>query len=108
MEQVPHTVIGEVVEGKEILETINGLYCDEEFRPFQDVRITHTYILDDPYPDPDGFEALMNKRLGRDGLSPERSFPPEEKIKRRIPYEEFLKNNGEVVGIYYMIIINYI
>lgn len=98
LEQVPHTVIGEVVEGKDILEALNGLYCDEEFRPYQDVRITHTYILDDPFPDPDGFETLSNKRLGKEGNSPERTFPPEETIKRRIPYEEFLKGNGEVLG----------
>lgn len=78
-----HTVIGEVVEGIEVLEKINKLYCDEEGRPYQDVRLLHTYILDDPYGDPPGLESR--------GLvppsSPERDFPPEEVVKRRIPYE---------------------
>lgn len=37
-----------------MLGTINEAYCDKEGRPFQDIRIYHTVILDDPFPDPDG------------------------------------------------------
>ncbi|KAJ8930238.1 hypothetical protein NQ314_016966 [Rhamnusium bicolor] len=47
-----HCVFGEVVEGFDILEMINEVICDTDERPYQDVRITHTVILDDPYPDP--------------------------------------------------------
>lgn len=47
-----HTVLGEVAEGEEVLQILNNLYCDEDSRPYQDVRIQHTYVLDDPYPDP--------------------------------------------------------
>lgn len=52
-----HCVFGEVVEGFDILEIINEVICDKDDRPYQDVRITHTVILDDPYPDPDRFRA---------------------------------------------------
>lgn len=47
-----HCVFGEVVEGFDILEMINETICDTDDRPYQDVRITHTVILDDPYSDP--------------------------------------------------------
>ncbi|XP_073001034.1 peptidyl-prolyl cis-trans isomerase CYP59 [Typha latifolia] len=49
-----HTVFG-VVEEKEGLETlakINDAYADDKGRPFKDIRIKHTYILDDPFDDP--------------------------------------------------------
>jgi peptidyl-prolyl cis-trans isomerase-like 4 len=74
-----YTIFGEVAEGFEVLEKLNGLYCDEDGRPYQDVRIRlsrissrpffllnyayffrcfmmsrHTFILDDPFPDPSG------------------------------------------------------
>lgn len=52
-----HCVFGEVVEGFDVLEIINEVICDKDDRPYQDVRITHTVILDDPYPDPDRFRA---------------------------------------------------
>ncbi|ENN71294.1 peptidyl-prolyl cis-trans isomerase sig-7 [Dendroctonus ponderosae] len=52
-----HCVFGEIVEGLDILESINEVICDKDDRPYQDVRITHTVVLDDPYPDPDGFRA---------------------------------------------------
>ena len=34
-----YTVFGEVAEGLDVLEILNNLYCDEDGRPFQDVRI---------------------------------------------------------------------
>ncbi|XP_013390811.1 peptidyl-prolyl cis-trans isomerase-like 4 [Lingula anatina] len=51
-----HTVFGEVSEGFDTLSKINEAHCDQENRPFQDIRILHTIILDDPYPDPPGLE----------------------------------------------------
>ena len=32
-----HTIFGEVAEGLDVLQKINELYTDEQFRPFQDV-----------------------------------------------------------------------
>ncbi|XP_013783203.1 peptidyl-prolyl cis-trans isomerase-like 4 [Limulus polyphemus] len=51
-----HTVFGEVTEGMDTLMKINEVICDEEHRPYQDVRLTHTVILDDPFDDPHGLE----------------------------------------------------
>uniref|UniRef100_A0A1A9UQW0 Peptidyl-prolyl cis-trans isomerase n=1 Tax=Glossina austeni TaxID=7395 RepID=A0A1A9UQW0_GLOAU len=72
-----HCVIGEVVEGSEILRKLNEAIVDEKFRPYQDIRITHTVILDDPYADPRSFrepsrspsptpERLKNGRIAAD------------------------------------------
>lgn len=72
-----HTVFGEVVEGFEVLDKINDAICDDEHRPYQDIRINHTVILDDPYDDPNGLvipdrspeptkEQLDSGRIGAD------------------------------------------
>ncbi|XP_058775116.1 peptidyl-prolyl cis-trans isomerase CYP59 isoform X2 [Vicia villosa] len=47
-----HTVFGKVVEGFETLTRINEAYADGKGRPFKNIRIKHTYILEDPYDDP--------------------------------------------------------
>lgn len=50
-----HCVIGEIVEGQDVLRILNETICDEIHRPYQDIRITHTVILEDPFEDPRGF-----------------------------------------------------
>lgn len=52
-----HCVIGEVTEGHEVLRKLNEAICDETHRPYQDVRITHTVVLEDPFSDPPGLRA---------------------------------------------------
>ena len=53
-----HIVFGEIVEGlNDILTTFNETIVDGESRPFQDIRITHTVVLDDPFDDPAGLEV---------------------------------------------------
>ena len=47
-------IFGQVVEGFDVLEKINGAFIDDKGRPLQDIRIRHTVILDDPYDDPPG------------------------------------------------------
>lgn len=49
-----HTVFGEVTEGSDILFALNSEICDVQNRPFRDIFITHTVVLDDPFPDPPG------------------------------------------------------
>lgn len=72
-----HCVIGHVVEGLDVLRTINEVICDNTNRPYKDVRITHTVILDDPFENPRGFrepsrspspsaERLRNGRIAAD------------------------------------------
>lgn len=51
-----HCVFGEITEGHEILEKFNEVISDDNHRPYQDIRITHTVILDDPFEDPPGLE----------------------------------------------------
>ena len=41
-----------MTEGLEALDAINEAICDDSGRPLQNIRIRHTIILDDPYPDP--------------------------------------------------------
>lgn len=52
-----HCVIGQVTEGLEILRYLNDAICDHTHRPYQDIRITHTVVLDDPFENPRGFKA---------------------------------------------------
>lgn len=82
-----HTIFGEVAEGVNILQKINELYCDDDGRPYQDVRIKHTHVLDDPFPDPEGLVIPPS--------SPDRSYPLEESITRRIPYEDEIEEDKQ-------------
>lgn len=55
-----HTVFGEVAEGLEILAKINEVFVDDQdYRPLQHVRIRHTIVLDDPFPNPEPLAALI-------------------------------------------------
>ncbi|CAL8085371.1 unnamed protein product [Calicophoron daubneyi] len=47
-----HTVFGQVAEGMEFIDKINEVYCDKENRPYRNVRIHHTIVLDDPFDTP--------------------------------------------------------
>jgi hypothetical protein len=48
----------------------------------QQVRIRHTFVLDDEFPDPPPLAELLPAQ------SPEREVPVEESVRQRIPYEE--------------------
>ncbi|XP_029903522.1 peptidyl-prolyl cis-trans isomerase-like 4 [Myripristis murdjan] len=72
-----HTVFGEVTEGMDVLAKINETFVDKDFVPFQDIRINHTVILDDPFDDPPNLpvpdrspeptkEQLDSGRIGAD------------------------------------------
>ncbi|NXO25754.1 PPIL4 protein, partial [Cisticola juncidis] len=72
-----HTVFGEVTEGMDVLKTINETFVDKDFIPYQDIRINHTVILEDPFDDPPGLcvpdrspeprkEQLDSGRIGED------------------------------------------
>ena len=51
-----YTIFGRVAEGFDTLEKINDAYCDERGRPYRDIRIKHTIVLEDPFPDPSGLQ----------------------------------------------------
>lgn len=52
-----HSVFGYVSEGAETLTRINAALCGGDSKPYQDIRICHTVVLDDPFDDPPGLEA---------------------------------------------------
>ncbi|KAK9684126.1 hypothetical protein RND81_10G188000 [Saponaria officinalis] len=54
-----HTVFGEVAEGHDTLMRINEAYVDDNGRPFKNIRIKHTYVLDDPFEDPPQLAGLI-------------------------------------------------
>ncbi|KAK7393931.1 Peptidyl-prolyl cis-trans isomerase-like 4 [Neonectria punicea] len=47
-------IFGKVVEGFDALEKVNEAIVDDKGYPLIDIRVKHTVILDDPYPDPPG------------------------------------------------------
>ena len=53
------TIFGQVSEGLDVVDRINEAYCDDAGRPWINLRIHHTVILDDPFPDPPGFEDTL-------------------------------------------------
>uniref|UniRef100_A0A0D9WT47 Peptidyl-prolyl cis-trans isomerase n=1 Tax=Leersia perrieri TaxID=77586 RepID=A0A0D9WT47_9ORYZ len=62
-----HTVFGMVAEGFDTLTKINEAYVDDKGRPFKDIRIKHTYVLDDPFDDPPQLSELIpeNSPVGK-------------------------------------------
>ncbi|KXS13717.1 cyclophilin-like protein [Gonapodya prolifera JEL478] len=83
-----HAPFGVVAEGLDVLDKFNDALVDDNGRPYQDIRIRHTVIIDDPFPDPDGLripegspepteKMLKSTRLADiDLLQP--TLPPEE------------------------------
>ncbi|KAL3945496.1 MAG: hypothetical protein SGBAC_000395 [Bacillariaceae sp.] len=98
--------IGTVVEdGNNILDQIGSAFCDADGRPYADVRIIRSLIIDDPFEDPEGMEVLYKARgvnfqkqkqeeervIG----SPEWEHPPEEVVEKRIPADQIDSLAGE-------------
>jgi peptidyl-prolyl cis-trans isomerase-like 4 len=54
-----HTIFGYVAEGLDVLDKMNSTMVDETSAPYQNIRIWHTEILEDPLPDPEGLEMLI-------------------------------------------------
>ncbi|OMJ09092.1 Peptidyl-prolyl cis-trans isomerase-like 4 [Smittium culicis] len=50
-------VFGQVVEGLDVIEKINEQLVDNSNRPYIDIRIKHTIILDDPFDDIPGLQV---------------------------------------------------
>jgi len=49
-----YVVFGEVAEGLDIVQAIAEAYADADGRPYQNMRIRHTIVLEDPFDDPAG------------------------------------------------------
>lgn len=89
-----YTIFGEVAEGFDILDKINSTFCDENGRPYRDIRIRHTIVLDDPFEDPKGLqvpdespmptkEQMESMRIGEDEDIEEHGDPEELEKRRR-------------------------
>ncbi|KAI3364726.1 hypothetical protein L3Q82_010856 [Scortum barcoo] len=93
-----HTVFGEVTEGMDVLAKINETFVDNDFVPFQDIRINHTVILDDPFDDPPDLpvpdrspeptkEQLDSGRIGADEVIDDTDGKAEE-LEERLKEKE--------------------
>nr|CAB3468712.1 unnamed protein product [Digitaria exilis] len=94
-----HTVFGMVAEGFDTLTKINEAYVDDKGRPFKDIRIKHTYVLDDPFDDPPQLAELIpeNSPTGkpRDEIAEERledSWVPLDETVAPAELEEMIRS----------------
>ncbi|XP_017289596.1 peptidyl-prolyl cis-trans isomerase-like 4 [Kryptolebias marmoratus] len=94
-----HTVFGEVTEGMDVLTKINESFVDNDFVPFQDIRINHTVILDDPFDDPPDLpvpdrspdptkEQLDSGRIGADEVIDDAEGKEVEEMEERLKEKE--------------------
>ncbi|KAM8846861.1 peptidyl-prolyl cis-trans isomerase-like 4 [Synchiropus picturatus] len=94
-----HTVFGEVSEGMDVLAKINEAFVDKDFVPFQDIRINHTVILDDPFDDPPDLpvpdkspeptrEQLDSGRIGADEVIDDTEGKAAEELEERLKEKE--------------------
>eukprot|EP00967_Tisochrysis_lutea_P075599 scaffold101907_cov31-Tisochrysis_lutea.AAC.3 len=60
-----YTIFGQVAEGLDVAVAISKVYADSDGRPYKNVRIRHTIILDDPFDDPPGLEVRTVWRARR-------------------------------------------
>lgn len=77
-----HTIFGDVQEGFDVLDKLNEEFVDEDGRPYRDIRILHTHILDDPYDDPPALTPLVPPS------SPLHTIPPQETVAPRLSATE--------------------
>ncbi|KAL6096335.1 ppil4 [Pungitius sinensis] len=94
-----HTVFGEVTEGMDILDKINETFVDKDFVPFQDIRINHTVVLEDPLDDPPDLpvpdrspeptkEQLDSGRIGADEVIDDTDGKAAEELEERLKEKE--------------------
>lgn len=53
------TIFGQVAEGIDVLDRINEAHIDDNGRPWLNMRVLHTIVLDDPFDDPTGLQDLI-------------------------------------------------
>lgn len=84
-------VFGEIAEGLETLTRINEAYVDAKNRPYKNIRIKHTYILEDPFDDPSQLAEMIPD------ASPEGK--PKEEVKDDVRLEDDWVPMDEELGV---------
>lgn len=81
-----HTIIGTVEEGMNVVDIINDSLCDEKHRPFTDIIILNTIILEDPFPDmvaiPNPIKKISNQVRSSHRILPSNIDPDTLVIKK--------------------------
>ncbi|KAJ6245589.1 peptidyl-prolyl cis-trans isomerase-like 4 [Anaeramoeba flamelloides] len=98
-------IIGIVEEGIDIVENISEAVTDEKGRPYENIRILNTEILEDPFDDPDGLvipkvqeETEIKKESGR--LEKEEIIQlTEKKVTVEEKEKESIKSNSDLLTI---------
>ena len=76
-----HVPVGEVAEGMDVLQKLGALYLDGNGRPWEDVRVLHTHVLEDPFE-----ETFPPPSDYRPPPSPTREIPEREVLTARVAY----------------------
>ncbi|RKP20247.1 cyclophilin-like protein [Rozella allomycis CSF55] len=90
-------VFGQVSEGFDILEQINKALVDGDGRPYKDIRIKHTVILEDEFPDPKGLEEPSRSPSPTPEMLSTVRIAPDEEVTpiNEIPLEVLEKRQRE-------------
>ena len=94
-----HLIFGQIVNSDEVLDRLNATLSDDNHRPYQDIRITHTVVLHDPFPDPKGLsdpgsspvptkEMLESNYIGADEVINDNEGKSQEELKEEIEAKE--------------------
>ena len=102
--QTRYLSLGKVTEDTQnVLNKLNRAYCDDDGRPYADIRIIRALVVSDPYDDPEGMSELLKLRgvttTGEDDddmkdgyplapSSPTYERPPEETVPVRIQADD--------------------
>jgi len=90
------TVFGVVEEGMDIVEQIGNTFVDEKFVPLKNIRIRHTQIIDDPFPDPKGLKVPSRSPspevdkwdIDYEGSSSEEQFDSDKEVEQVLQKED--------------------
>eukprot|EP01156_Anaeramoeba_ignava_P018837 Anaeramoba_ignava/a93209_8.p1 GENE.a93209_8~~a93209_8.p1 ORF type:complete len:428 (+),score=165.03 a93209_8:57-1286(+) len=92
-----YMIVGEIVEGLDVVINISDAFCDQEGRPLRNIRILKTNILFDPFPDPNGFQepdASPNREIAYQ--SNDVRFEKDEKIEENNTDEQIKMQDAKV------------
>ena len=94
------TVFGNVVEDENnVVGALSASHVDESHRPYEDIRIFCTHVLDDPFPTPPHLISQVNEIMLQKYVPSKCVIPPvTEKINSRDPYHKY-KTKKELIHI---------